>query len=271
MSKVHNYSAGPCILPQEVMKEAAESILNFNDLDLSLIEISHRSKDFIDVMEEARNLVKEILEIPDGYQVLFLQGGASLGFLTAAYNMMGANKTGGYLVTGAWAKKAAKEGGFVGNSKTIASSEDKNFNYIPKNYSLDNSLDYFHITSNNTIFGTQLKSLPETNVPIVCDMSSDIFSKKVNISNYDLIYAGAQKNMGPAGTTLYIIKDSVLESNAVPIPTMLNLKTHVDKDSMFNTPPVFAIYTSMLTLRWLKKNGGIDWIEKLNQSKADLI
>ncbi len=271
MNKVHNYSAGPCILPQEVMKEAAASILNFNDLNLSLIEISHRSKDFIDVMEEARNLVKETLEVPDGYQVLFLQGGASLGFLTAAYNMMGVNRTGGYLVTGAWAKKAAKEGSFVGNGKIIASSEDKNFNYIPKNYTLDNDLDYFHVTSNNTIFGTQLKSLPKTNVPIVCDMSSDIFSKKVNISDYDLIYAGAQKNMGPAGTTLYIVKDSVLESNAVPVPTMLNLKTHVDKDSMFNTPPVFAIYTSMLTLRWLKKNGGINWIEKLNQSKADLI
>jgi phosphoserine aminotransferase len=271
MSKVHNYSAGPCILPQEVMKEAAASILNFNDLNLSLIEISHRSKDFVDVMDEARELVKETLEVPDGYQVLFLQGGASLGFLTAAYNMMGINKKGGYLVTGAWAKKAAKEGAFVGDSKIIASSEDKNFNYIPKNYTLDNDLDYFHVTSNNTIFGTQLKSLPKTNVPIVCDMSSDIFSKKVNISDYDLIYAGAQKNMGPAGTTLYIVKDSVLESNAVPVPTMLNLKTHVDKDSMFNTPPVFAIYTSMLTLRWLKKNGGINWIEKLNQSKADLI
>ena len=271
MSKVHNYSAGPCILPSEVFKEAADSILNFNNLDLSLIEISHRSKDFVAVMEEARSLVREILEVPDTYEVLFLQGGASLGFLTAAYNMMGKNKTGGYLVTGSWAKKAAKEAKFMGESVTLASSEDKNFNYIPKDYEVQKNLDYFHVTSNNTIFGTQIKDFYKGNVPLVCDMSSDIFSRKINVTDFDLIYAGAQKNMGPAGTTLYIIKKEILGKSSVPIPTMLDLKTHSDKDSMFNTPPVFPIYASMLTLRWLKNNGGIANIEVKNQNKADLI
>jgi phosphoserine aminotransferase len=271
MSKVHNYSAGPCILPSEVFKEAADSILNFNNLDLSLIEISHRSKDFVAVMEEARSLVREILEVPDTYEVLFLQGGASLGFLTAAYNMMGKNKTGGYLVTGSWAKKAAKEAKFMGESVTLASSEDKNFNYIPKDYEVQKNLDYFHVTSNNTIFGTQIKDFYKGDVPLVCDMSSDIFSRKINVTDFDLIYAGAQKNMGPAGTTLYIIKKEILGKSSVPIPTMLDLKTHSDKDSMFNTPPVFPIYASMLTLRWLKNNGGIANIEVKNQNKADLI
>jgi phosphoserine aminotransferase len=271
MAKVHNYSAGPCILPDEVFKEASESILNFNNSDLSLIEISHRSKDFVSVMDEARALVREILGVPEGYDVLFLQGGASLGFLTAAYNLMGAKKTGGYLVTGSWAKKAAKEASFMGNSITLASSEDKNFNYIPKNYSVDNNIDYFHVTSNNTIFGTQIKEFYKGDVPLACDMSSDIFSRKINVADFDLIYAGAQKNMGPAGTTLYIFKKDILGNSSVPIPTMLDLKTHADKDSMFNTPPVFPVYASMLTLRWLKQNGGINNIEIKNQEKADLI
>jgi len=271
MNKIHNYSAGPCILPQEVFEQAANSINNFNNTNLSLIEISHRSNDFIEVMEEARSLVKELLNIPDGYTVLFLQGGASLGFLTTAYNMMRSNKTGGYIVTGAWAKKAAKEADFVGQKKILASSEDANFNYIPKNYKVPSDIDYLHLTSNNTIFGTQIKNFPTSNIPLVCDMSSDIFSKKIDISSFDLIYAGAQKNMGPAGTTLYIVKDEIIGKSSVSIPTMLDLKTHADKDSMFNTPPVFAIYTSMLTLQWLKGNGGLDWIENRNNNKANLI
>jgi phosphoserine aminotransferase len=271
MEKVHNYSAGPCILPDEVFKEASESLLNFNNLNLSLIEISHRSKDFVAVMEEARNLVRELLDVPQDYEVLFLQGGASLGFLTAAYNFMGANKTGGYLVTGSWAKKAAKEASFMGESITIASSEDNNFNYIPKGYKVGNNIDYFHVTSNNTIFGTQIKDFPNTDVPLICDMSSDIFSRKINVKDFDLIYAGAQKNMGPAGTTLFIFKKEILGKSSVPIPTMLDLKTHADKDSMFNTPPVFAVYTSMLTLRWLRNIGGIETIERKNQEKADLL
>ena len=271
MAKVHNYSAGPCILPREVFQKAAKSIENFNDLDLSLIEISHRSKDFVDVMEEARSLVKEILDIPENYDVLFLQGGASLGFLTAAYNMMRSHKRGGYLVTGSWAKKAAKEANFMGEAKIVASSEDANFNYIPKGYELGDDLDYFHVTSNNTIFGTQIKEFYKGEIPLVCDMSSDIFSRKINITDFDLIYAGAQKNMGPAGTTLYILKKDILGNSSVPIPTMLNLKTHTEKDSMFNTPPVFAVYTSMLTLQWLKGIGGLDAIEKINTEKSNLI
>jgi phosphoserine aminotransferase len=271
MNKVHNYSAGPCILPEEVFQEVANSVLNFNNKNLSLIEMSHRSVDFVEVMDEARELVKEILNVPENYEVLFLQGGASLGFLITAYNMMRENKNGGYIVTGAWAKKAAKEAAFMGKSSIIASSEDKNFNYIPKNYEISNDLDYLHFTSNNTIFGTQFKELPKTDLPLVCDMSSDIFSKKIDVAKYDLIYAGAQKNMGPAGTTLYIVKKDVLGASSVPIPTMLDLKTHSAKDSMFNTPPVFAVYTSMLTLRWLKKNGGIKHIEALNNEKAALI
>ena len=198
MTKVHNFSAGPCILPQEVFQKSSESIIDFNNSGLSLIEISHRSKDFVDVMEKARSLVKDILNIPSTHDVLFLQGGASLGFLMSAYNLMAENKTGGYLVTGAWAKKAAKEASFMGNSVIVGSSEDKNFNYIPKNLSLDSNLDYLHVTSNNTIFGTQIKEFYKGNIPLACDMSSDIFSRKIDVSDFDLIYAGAQKNMGPS-------------------------------------------------------------------------
>ena len=271
MKKVHNYSAGPCILPQEVIKGASDAILNFNNLNLSLIEVSHRGKDFVDVMDRAVNLVKEVLNVPEGYKVLFLQGGASLGFLTIAFNMMRENKKGGYIVTGAWAKKAAKEADFMGKKVVLASSEDKNFSYVPKNYDIPSDIDYLHITSNNTIFGTQIKDYPNTSIPLVCDMSSDIFSKKIDVSKFDIIYAGAQKNMGPAGTTLFIVKDEVLGNSSVPIPTMLDLKTHVDKDSMFNTPPVFAVYTSMLTLQWLKDNGGLEWIEAVNNKKAELL
>jgi phosphoserine aminotransferase len=271
MAKVHNYSAGPCILPQEVFEEASKAVLNFNNKGLSLLEMSHRSQDFVDVMEEARALVKEVLDVPQGYTVLFLQGGASLGFLMAAYNFMGANKKGGYLNTGVWAKNALKEANFMGEAVTIASSDDKNYNYIPKNYNIPSDLDYLHYTSNNTIYGTQFKSIPETDLPLICDMSSDIFSKKIDISKFDLIYAGAQKNLGPAGTTLYIVKDEILGKSSVKIPTMLDLKIHADKDSMFNTPPVFSIYVSMLTLRWLKKNGGINWIEARNNAKAELL
>lgn len=271
MKKIHNFSAGPCILPQEVFQKSSESIIDFKNSGLSLIEISHRSKDFVDVMEKARSLVKDILNIPSTHDVLFLQGGASLGFLMAAYNLMAENKTGGYLVTGAWAKKAAKEASFMGNSVIVGSSEDKNFNYIPKNLNIENNLDYLHVTSNNTIFGTQIKEFYNGNIPLACDMSSDIFSRKIDVSNFDLIYAGAQKNMGPAGTTLYIFNKKILGNSSVPVPTMLDLKTHFDKDSMFNTPPVFAVYASMLTLEWLKNNGGLDVIEKQNSKKANLL
>ncbi len=271
MTKVHNYSAGPCILPQEVLKKASESIINFNNLDLSLLEISHRSKDFIEVMEKAKSLVKELLNVPEGYQVLFLQGGASLGFLKAAYNFLPKGGKAAYINTGTWAKKAIKEAKLIGEIDVIASSEDKNFNYIPSSYQIPSDASYLHMTSNNTIFGTQFKKFPTSRIPLLCDMSSDIFSREINVADFDLIYAGAQKNMGPAGTTLYIVKESVLGKTGNTIPTMLDFKTHIAKDSMFNTPPVFPIYVSMLTLEWLKKNGGVKWIEKVNDDKANLL
>ncbi|MAY82510.1 MAG: 3-phosphoserine/phosphohydroxythreonine aminotransferase [Flavobacteriales bacterium] len=271
MSKVHNFSAGPCILPQEVLQEASKAVLNFNNLDLSLIEISHRSKDFVEVMEKARSLVKELLGVPEGYQVLFLQGGASLGFLMAAYNFLPEGGKAAYINTGTWASKAIKEANRIGQAEVIASSEDKNFSYIPKGFGIPNDASYLHFTSNNTIFGTQFKQFPVSRVPLLCDMSSDIFSKKINVSDFDLIYAGAQKNMGPAGTTLYIVKESALGKTGNNIPAMLDFKTHIAKDSMFNTPPVFPVYVSMLTLQWLKDNGGVEWIEGVNQQKADAI
>ncbi len=271
MKKVHNFSAGPCILAPTVFEKSAKAILNYNDTGLSLIEMSHRSPEFVAIMEEARSLVKEVLDVPAGYTVLFLQGGASLGFLMTAYNMMGDHKKAGYITTGAWAKKASKEANFVGEAVIVASSEDKNNSYIPKGYNIPSDIDYLHYTSNNTIFGTQFKSIPETSVPLVCDMSSDIFSKKIDISKFDLVYAGAQKNLGPAGATLYIIKDSILGKSSVAIPTMLDFKTHADKDSMFNTPPVFSIYASMLTLQWIKEIGGLEEIEKRNNAKAELL
>jgi len=271
MSKVHNFSAGPCILPQEVLKQASEAVINFNNLNLSLIEISHRSKDFIEVMDKAQALVKELLNVPEGYSVLFLQGGASTGFLTTVLNFMKEGGSAAYVNTGAWANKAQKEASQFGELIEVASSKDKNYNYIPKNYQIPGNASYLHITTNNTIFGTQLKKLPISRIPIIADMSSDIFSKKINVADFDMIYAGAQKNMGPAGTTLYIVKDSALGKTGRDIPTMLDLRTHIKKGSMFNTPPVFPIYVSMLTLQWLKDNGGIEWIEGVNQQKADLL
>lgn len=272
MSKPHNFSAGPCILPQEVLQQASESVLNFDGLDLSLIEISHRSKNFEKVMDDARQLVKDLLGVPEGYQVVFLQGGASLGFLIAAYNMMGAAKNPAYINTGTWAAGAIKEVGYTGaTANVIASSEDRNFCYIPKNYSIPSDADYLHITTNNTIEGTQFHHTPKTSVPLVADMSSDIFSQRINVADYDLIYAGAQKNMGPAGTTLYIVKEEAMARRSLKIPTMLDLKKQYEKDSMYNTPPVFAVYVSMLTLQWLKNNGGVEWIEGVNNAKASLL
>jgi phosphoserine aminotransferase len=271
MSKKHNFGAGPCILPQEVFQQASQAVLDFNGL--SILEISHRSPDFVEVMDEARDLVRKALNVPDGYTVLFLQGGASLGFLISAMNMSGANKKAAYVNTGAWSKKAVKEGKNAGlEIDVIASSEDANFNYIPKGYEISSDFDYIHLTSNNTIFGTQFKQFPNSPVPLVCDMSSDIFSREINVSDFDIIYAGAQKNLGPAGTCVYIIKDSILGNSTHPnIPTYLDLQTHAEKDSMFNTPPVFSVYVSMLNLRNLMANGGVSAMQQKNQAKADLL
>jgi len=264
----HNFGAGPCILPQEVFKQAAEAVLDFNGL--SILEVSHRSPDFVSVMEEARENVKKALQVPDGYTVLFLQGGASLGFLIAAYNMAGKNKKGAYINTGEWSTKAIKEAKSAGiEPVVIASSEDKNFSYIPKGASIPDDVDYVHYTSNNTIYGTQFKDIPVTDKPLICDMSSDIFSQTIDVSKFDLIYAGAQKNLGPAGATLYIVKDSVLGNSSIEhIPTYLNLAVHAKKDSMFNTPPVFSIFVSNLNLKHLLSHGGVAAIQKLNEAKA---
>lgn len=268
--KKHNFSAGPSILPQAVIEQSAQGVLNINNSNLSLIEISHRSKDFVDIMDNATSLALELLNLNNkGYKALFLQGGASMQFLMTAYNLL-ENKA-GYINTGAWSSKALKEAKNFGDAIEVASSKDANFNYIPKNYKVDSNLDYLHITTNNTIFGTQFHNIPDVETNLICDMSSDIFSRQIDFSKFSLIYAGAQKNMGPAGTTLVVVKESILGKVSRTIPSMLDYKTHIDKDSMFNTPPVFAVYTSMLTLEWLKENGGITNIEKKNIEKANLL
>lgn len=272
MMKKHNFSAGPCILPQEVLKKASEAVLNFNDLDLSLIEISHRSADFVAVMEKAKDLTLELLDLKGkGYSALFLQGGASLEFLMVPYNLLPEGGKSAYINTGTWSSKALKEAKLMGEAVEIASSKDSNFNYIPKDYTIPEDVTYVHCTSNNTIFGTQMKAFPKTDKLLVCDMSSDIFSRNMDFSQFDLIYAGAQKNMGPAGTTLVVVKDSILGKTGRKIPSMLDYQIHIDKKSMFNTPAVFPVYVSMLTLEWLKDLGGIDGIEKLNEAKASLL
>jgi phosphoserine aminotransferase len=272
MMKKHNFSAGPCILPQAVLQKASEAIVNFNGLDLSLIEISHRSADFVAVMEKAKDLTLELLDLKEkGYSALFLQGGASLEFLMVPYNLLPIGGKSAYINTGTWSSKAIKEAKLLGEVVEIASSKDSNFNYIPKNYSIPEDVTYVHCTSNNTIFGTQMKEFPKTDKLLVCDMSSDIFSRKLDFSKFDLIYAGAQKNMGPAGTTLVVVKDSILGKTGRQIPSMLDYQIHIDKESMFNTPPVFPVYVSMLTLDWLKNLGGIEAIEKLNDAKANLL
>jgi phosphoserine aminotransferase len=270
--KKHNFSAGPSILPQEVFEKAAQAVLDFNNSGLSLLEISHRSKDFVAVMEEARALVLELMGLEGkGYQALFLSGGASLEFLRVPYNLMKMHGKAAYLDTGTWAAGAIKEARQFGDTQVIGSSKADNYSYIPKDYTIPADADYFHCTSNNTIFGTQMQSFPETNIPVVCDMSSDIFSRNLDFSKFDLIYAGAQKNMGPAGTTLIVVKESILGHTGRIIPSILDYKQHIDKESMYNTPSVFAVYTSYLTLQWLKNNGGINAMEKRNNGKAALL
>ncbi|MDT0676846.1 3-phosphoserine/phosphohydroxythreonine transaminase [Autumnicola musiva] len=268
--KKHNFSAGPCILPEEVFQQASQAILDFDNSGLSILEISHRSTAFVNVMEEARELALELLNLQNkGYKALFLHGGASMQFLMTAYNLL--NKKAVYLNTGTWSSKAIKEAKLFGEVIEVASSKDKNFSYIPKDYSVNEDVDYFHCTSNNTIFGTQIKSFPKVSVPMICDMSSDIFSRELDFSQFDVIYAGAQKNMGPAGATLVAIKEEVLGRMERDIPSMMDYKVHIEKESMFNTPPVYAVYVSLLTLRWIKANGGIKAMERKNSEKAGLI
>jgi len=271
--KKHNFSAGPCILPQEVLKQASEAVLNFDGLNLSLLEISHRSENFVRVIEKARSLALELLGLENkGYSALFLHGGASSEFLLTPYNLMKKdNGKAAYMNTGTWSTKAIKEAKLFGEVNIVASAEDKNFSYIPKGFSIPKDVNYFHCTSNNTISGTQMKEFPEFDGPMVCDMSSDIFSRQLDFSKFDIIYAGAQKNMGPAGTTLVVIKDEILGKTGRKIPSMLDYQVHISKGSMFNTPAVFPIYVSMLTLQWLKDKGGICAIEKINNTKAELL
>lgn len=270
--KIHNFSAGPCILPQEVFEGTSKAVLNFNDSGSSIMEISHRRADAQEVLDTTIALTKELLSIPDTHEVIFLQGGASLQFSMVPFNLMKNNNgKAAYLETGVWAKKAIKEAKRLGEVVIPASSSDKNFNYIPKDYTVPEDVDYFHCTSNNTIYGTQMKSFPESSVPMVCDMSSDILSKKIDVSKFDVIYAGAQKNMGPAGSVAIIINKEVLGKTGRDIPSYLNYQTHIDKGSAFNTWPVLAVYGVYLNLKWLKNLGGIPTISEINQAKAKLI
>ncbi|MBV6878950.1 3-phosphoserine/phosphohydroxythreonine transaminase [Epilithonimonas ginsengisoli] len=269
--KKHNFSAGPSILPQEVFQKASEAILNFNDSGLSLLEISHRSKDFVAVMDEARAIVKRLMNLGDDYEVLYLQGGASLQFLMVPFNLLSVDGKAAYTNTGTWAAGAIKEAKMIGNVDVVATSKEANYSYIPKEFKVGSEYDYFHCTSNNTIFGTQMKEFPKVDTLLVCDMSSDIFSRELDFSQFDLIYAGAQKNMGPAGATLVVVKKSILGKTGRMIPTYLDYSVHIDKESMSNTPPVFAVYASYLTLKHLEENGGIAAAEARNNAKAKLL
>ena len=272
----YNFNAGPSILPQEVIQQTAEAVLDFQGEGLSILEISHRAKYFQPVMDEAVALMKEVFHIPEGYSVIFLGGGASLQFCMVPFNLM--EKKSAYLNTGVWAKKALKEAKGFGEAVEVASSADANFTFIPTDYEVPQDADYFHITTNNTIYGTELSDLKladiyrkRGNVPLVADMSSDVLSRPIDISQYGLIYGGAQKNLAPAGVTFVIVKDELLGKVSRHIPTMLDYRTHIDGGSMFNTPPVLPVYSAMLTLRWLKKNGGVEAAQVRNKAKAELL
>lgn len=269
MMKKYNFSPGPSILPQQTYEETAKAILNFDNTSFSLMEVSHRSKGFQAVMDETVDLFKELLDIPSGYSVLFLGGGASLQFCMVPYNLL--EKKAAYLNTGTWANKAIKEAKLFGEVIEVASSKDANYTFIPKDYKIPTDADYFHITSNNTIFGTELHKDIDSPIPLVADMSSDIFSRPVDISRYGLIYGGAQKNLAPAGLTFVIVKDDILGKVNRKIPTMLDYRTHIENGSMFNTPPVVPIYAAMQTLRWIKSNGGVSAMYKINKEKAALL
>lgn len=268
--KIHNFSAGPSILSDYAIEKSSADLKSFSDTGLSVLEISHRSKQFVQVADEATQLVKKLLNLTDDYDVLFLQGGASTQFFQIPHNFLKTKAV--YLNTGTWSKKAIKEAKGYGEVDVCASSEDGNFNYIPGNYTISSDADYFHCTSNNTIFGTQIKEFPDSDIPMICDMSSDIFSRPIDITKFDIIYAGAQKNMGPAGVTLVVIKKEMYNKLADRhIPSMVNYKTHADADSMFNTPPVFPILVSKYNMEWVLNNGGLEGMEKRNNEKASLL
>lgn len=267
--KKHNFSAGPSILPREVIESTAQAVLDFNGIGLSILEISHRSKDFQAVIDEAVALFKELLNIPEGYSVLFVGGGASMEFCMVPYNLL--EKKAAYLNTGVWSKKAIKEAKAFGEVVEVASSAETTFNYIPKGYTIPEDADYFHVTSNNTIYGTEIRKDLDSPIPMIADMSSDIFSRPVDVSKYICIYGGAQKNLAPAGVTFVIVKNDALGKVSRHIPTMLNYQTHVDGGSMFNTPPVLPIYSALQTLRWIKKEGGVKEMQRRAKERADLL
>ncbi len=267
--KKHNFYAGPSILPQFTIEKTAEAIRNFADTGLSVMEVSHRSKEFVAVVDEATKLFKELLNIPDNYSVLFLGGGASTQFAMIPFNLF--VKKAAYLNTGAWSKKAIKEAKMFGEVDVVGSSDDKNFSYIPKGYTIPADADYFHITTNNTIYGTEIKHDIDSPVPLVADMSSDIFSRPIDVSKYAVIYGGAQKNLAPAGVTFVIVRNDILGKVTHHLPTMMNYQTHIDKESMFNTPPVVPIYAALQTLKWLVDKGGVEEMHKTNVYKAGLL
>lgn len=270
MKHIHNFCAGPCLLPQTVYEQAAQAILNFENTGMSILSISHRSKEFIEILEEARQLSLELLGLQNkGYVALFLQGGASLEFLRIPYNVM--QQKAGYIDTGVWSSKAIEQAEFFGEVVRIASSADKNYSYVPKDIQVDQAIDYLHFTSNNTIYGTQFNAIPKTNAPLICDMSSDIYSREFDYDQIDLIYAGAQKNIGPAGVSLILVKEEILGKTKRVIPSMLDYQEHIAKDSLYHTANVFAIYTCLLNLRWLKQQGGVAAIERVNNQKAALL
>ena len=268
--KKHNFNAGPAILPASVIEESAQAIRDFNNSGMSILEISHRSPDFIPLMDEASALVKKLIGLDENYEVLFLTGGASTQFYMSAMNLLDNDQIAAYADTGSWSSKAIKEAKLFGKIEVVASSKSENYTYIPKGFKVPDNAKYMHITTNNTIFGTQYHHLPETNVPLVADMSSDFLSRPIDYKRFDLIYGGAQKNLGPAGVSLVIVNKSALGKVSRTIPTMLNYQTHIEHQSSYNTPPVFPIFVCLLTLRWIEKQGGLNAIEKNNKIKADL-
>lgn len=269
MSMKHNFSAGPSILPQEAIDASIEGIKNFAGTGLSVLEVSHRGKEFVSVVEDTQATIKSLMNIPEGYEILFLGGGASLQFLMVAYNLLETKAA--YLKTGVWAANAVKEAKHLGLVEVVASSEDTNYNYIPKDYIIPTDADYFHCTSNNTIYGSQMQSFPNSPVTMVCDMSSDILSRQVDVSQFGLIYAGAQKNMGPAGVTVVIVRKDILGKVSRKIPSMLDYKLHIEKETMFNTPPVFPIFAMLQNLKWVQKVGGVNEMQKRAAARAELL
>lgn len=268
--RLHIFTPGPAVLPTSVLAESSNAVVELNGSGMSILEISHRGKDFTEILAEAKSLVKQHYDLGDDYEVLFLQGGASMQFLMIPYNLLN-GETAAYIDTGSWSSKAIKEAKLFGNIETVASSKDVNYSYIPKDISIPNEVKYLHLTSNNTIYGTQFKNYPNSPVPLIVDMSSDIFSRRIDAGQFDLLYAGAQKNLGPAGVTLVIIKKGLLDMISKELPSMMDYRVHVEKGSTFNTPPVFAIYVCLLTLRWIKQKGGLAAIEKINKEKAKIL